>query len=905
MKKQLNRTFFNSKTFLIQNSKNNINDVYKYFNSSEKGLETEEQIEINKEKFGSNKIEKKSRGLIWRNISGAFFNPFSLILILLSLVSLIVDIILPATQVIEDSVQPATFIIIVSMVIVSGILHMVNESRSKASAEKLVKMIQTTTRVERNGIFYEIPLEEVVAGDIVILAAGDIIPADLRIISAKDLFVSQSSLTGESDSIEKFATPTNEKNPNITDLQNIAFLSSNVISGSAKGIVLVTGENTYLGQVATKINEKPTKTNFEKGLSSISWLLIKIMLTVVPLVFIITTGKLLFNHEYTEIKKWVNVILFTISIAIGLTPEMLPMIVTGTLSRGALNMSKQKTIVKNLHSIQNFGAMDVFCTDKTGTLTLDQIVLEKHLDVDGQENNKVLKYAFLNSYYQTGLKNLLDKTIIEKTEELSDIDLQLRNLETLYEKVDEIPFDFQRKRMTVLVKSIEEKNKIGMITKGAVEEVVSICKFIEYQDQIIPISDKIIKKIFNQVDKLNDQGMRVIAVAHKKIKDNNEQFTIKSENEMVLIGYLAFLDPPKESTESAIKKLHDLGVEVKILTGDNARVTKAICEKVNIPSKKIILGSEISNMSNQELQEIVEQYNIFAKLSPDQKSRIIEALREKGHVVGYMGDGINDAPAMKVADVSISVDTAVDIAKETGNIILLEKDLNVLSTGIVEGRKTYANMNKYVKMTISSNFGNIISILFAAIMLPFVPLLAVQILFLNLIYDFACGAIPWDKVDQEFIQKPKIWNVKSIFKFMIWFGPISSIVDIISFLILRYALIPNLYPELDASSIEFATLFQTGWFIISMWTQSLVIHFIRTKRVPFIQSRPSFYLLFLSIAGAILITVIPYIPGVNDALHVKALNNWFYLLLFGSIALYITLIMIVRKIYIKKYGELL
>ncbi|WP_036456757.1 magnesium-translocating P-type ATPase [Mycoplasmopsis lipofaciens] len=899
MKKQ-NKNINNdlAKLRLIEASNSSNQELFKKYKTSSKGFLNEEQIKLNQEEYGFNKLIKKKNNTFLKRFIDSFFNPFSSILIILALISMVTDIILPWKN--NERVQPSTMIIILAMVIVSGILHIVEETRSSASAEKLVKLVQTTTRVERNGIFYEIPLEEVVVGDIVILAAGDIIPADVKIISAKDLFVSQSSLTGESESIEKYSSLNNaEVDMNITDRSNLAFMGSNVISGSAKAVVVVSGNETYLGQVAQKINEKAAKTDFEKGISSISWLLIKIMIVVVPLVFLIIGFK-----DLKSSTNWLNALLFAISVAVGLTPEMLPMIVTSTLAKGAISMSKKQTVVKSLNSIQNFGAMDVFCTDKTGTLTLDQVVLERHLDVDGQEDSNVLKFGFLNSFYQTGLKNLLDISIINKTEELSDTEIELRSLEDKYIKIDEIPFDFQRKMMSVVVKNVQE-NEILMITKGAVEEVLNICSKVEYKNSIINLDNKMIKTVLKQVDALNDQGMRVIAVARKHNPQDVEKFGIDDEQDMILIGYLAFLDPPKESTASAIANLHNHGVDVKILTGDNARVTKAICNKVGIPSDKIMLGKDLLKISDKELEEIVNKYNIYAKLSPDQKARIINALRKKGHVVGYMGDGINDAPAMKAADVSISVDTAVDIAKESANIILLEKDLNVLDVGIVEGRKTYANMNKYIKMTVSSNFGNIISILIAALMLPFVPMMAVQILFLNLIYDLACGSIPWDKVDSEFLHKPHKWKTKSILKFMIWFGPISSIVDVLAFIVLRFVFIPNLYPSLSVGDLEFQVLFQTGWFIISMWTQSLVIHFIRTEKIPFIQSRPSFVLVFFSITGSLLVTLTPYIPIVNSAINVKPLHPYFYLLLICSIVLYISLTLIIKKFYIKKYKELL
>lgn len=884
---------------LLNSSNKSPEELFLEFNSSAQGILKEEQIEANRKIYGINKLNKKSQNSVFKRIISSFFNPFSIILIVLSLISLFLDIIIPVIK--KESPQFITLIIILSMVIISGIIHFVQETKSNSSAEKLVRLIETTTRIKRNNIAYEIPLDEVVVGDIVELAAGDIIPADVRILSAKDLFVSQSSLTGESEPIEKYAFLEPEITyDNISDRHNLAFMGSNIISGSAQALVIATGNSTYIGQIVSKINEKAPKTNFEKGIDSVSWLLVRLMCVMVPIVFLITMVKPIIEGKSVN---WIEIVLFCISIAIGLTPEMLPMIVTSTLAKGAMSMSKKQTVVKNINSIQNFGAMNIFCTDKTGTLTLDKVILERHLNIKGEEDSRVLKYAFLNSYHQTGLKNLLDKSIIEKTEELSDIYDSFLNLDQNYIKIDEVPFDFERKRMSVVVQGPSQK--IQMITKGAVEEILSICNRIELgEGDVQYINDEYIKQVLEKVDKLNDEGMRVVAVARKSNPSPQGKFGVQDEKDMILIGYLAFLDPPKESTKQAIENLHNLGISVKILTGDNARVTKAICKQVGLQVDKIILGKDLMTMSDEELAKVVQTTEIFAKLSPDQKARIINVLKSQDNVVGYMGDGINDAPAMKVADVSISVDTAVDIAKESANIILLEKDLNVLATGIIEGRKTHSNMNKYIKMTASSNLGNIFSMVVASILLPFIPLLAIQILVMNLIYDFACGAIPWDKVDQDQILKPKKWNTKSIRRFMFWFAPVSSIVDILSFVLLRWVIIPQ-SGLIDPNSIEFKQMFWTSWLVISMWTQSLIIHFIRTEKIPFIQSRPSWPLLIFTILGAIVITVLPFIQGINTALSLKPIPPIFFAWFFGLVVLYIILITIVKKIYIKKYKELL
>lgn len=889
---------------LIEISSLSNDDVFAKFNSSKRGIIDEETIEQNQDEFGKNQISKKGADNVWKRIVRSFFNLFNIILFILSMISMIVEVIIPLSK--GEKPSYITMTIILVMVFLSSIIHFIQEQRSATSASKLTRIIQTTSLIERNGILQEIPLSEIVVGDIVHLAAGDIIPADVKILSAKDLFISQSSLTGESEPIEKYAQiDVNKSYDNITDYPNLAFMGSNIISGSAKAIVVVVGNETYIGQVAQKINEKPIQTTFEKGVKKISIMLTIIMAIVIPIVFLII------GFTNKENNKWINALLFGITISVGLTPEMLPMIIISCLSKGAITMGKQKTIVKNLNSIQNFGTMDILCTDKTGTLTRDEVILERHLDVSGNEDPYVLKYAFLNSYYQTGLKNLLDKSIINKTLELADEEKSLDNLELHFEKIDELPFDFNRKRMSVLVRSLKN-NRIKMITKGAVEEIIGVCSTIYQDGKVLDLTKPMIKKVLKKVEEFSEEGMRVIAIASKNDAAPVGKFSINDEKDMTLIGYLTFLDPPKDSAEAAIKELHNRGVEIKILTGDNALVTKAICEKVGIPYDKILLGKDLINMSDEELAIHVENTEIFAKLSPDQKARIITILRKNGHTVGYMGDGINDANAMKVADVSISVDTAVDIAKETANIILLEKDLNVLSTAINEGRKTHANINKYIKMTVSSNFGNIISIVLAAILLPFVPLAPVQIIFLNLIYDLCCGAIPWDNVDKEFIKKPKKWEHKSILRFMIWFGLISTAIDIMSFLILYYVFIPNQigsqFKDLTIDSVkanEFKQMFWTGWLVTSMWTQTIIIHFLRSDKMPFFKTNASTSIYITSIFGIAFVTSAQYIPNLNNWLSLKALPPIFYLWLLLFVFCYIVLVSVAKLIYKKIYHEFL
>ncbi len=885
---------FKKKNELLNNKElvfaatNNVEALYTNTNSSLKGLANED-VERNRELYGNNIIATKKKKSVFKRMIESYVNPFTAILFFLAIVSLFTDVIFAS----KEDKSFVTIIIILTMVIVSGTLKFVQDTRSSNSAEKLAKMVHTTTRIRRDDIEDELSLDEVVKGDIIVLSAGDMIPADLRIISAKDLFISQSSLTGESEPIEKFNI-VEESNKSVTDYKNLAFMGSNVISGSGMGIVVNTGNNTLFGSIIKNLDDKKAKTTFEKGISKVSWLLIKFMLVMVPFVFLvngITKG------------NWIDALLFAVSIAVGLTPEMLPMIVTTNLAKGSVVMSKKKVIVKNLNSIQNLGSIDILCTDKTGTLTQDDVILERHMDVHGKIDNRVLRHAWLNSYYQTGLKNLIDKAVINRFNEIFGDELQ-----GIYHKIDEIPFDFNRRRMSVVI--TDNNGKKQMITKGAIEEMIKCSKYVEYDGRVEILTEQLKSFVINQANKLNDEGMRVIAVAQKDVSNKDDNYSINDESEMVLIGYLAFLDPPKDSTKDAIKSLHEYGVDVKILTGDNEKVTKYICKKVGISNPTILLGAEIDNYDDNQLQKKVEKTTIFAKLSPSQKARVIEALKANGHSVGYMGDGINDANAMKAADVAISVDSAVDIAKETADVILLEKDLNVLKDGIIEGRKTYANTIKYIKMTASSNFGNMFSVLVASAFLPFLPMISIQLILLNLIYDISCVATPWDNVDQEFIKVPRAWEAKSLLKFMIWFGPTSSIFDIITYLVMFFVVCPLMVGTTwnnitdDATRLLFISIFQTGWFIESMWTQTLVIHMIRTPKIPFIKSRASLPVFVLTFSGILLLTIIPFTP-LGTYLSLTSITPLFFLWLFSIVAAYIILVTVVKKIYVRKYKELL
>ena len=733
------------------------------------------------------------------------------------------------------------------------------------------------------------------------------IPADVRILDAKDLFISQANLTGESEPGEKTPKVCAQKE-SITDYSNIAFMGSNVISGSATAVVVCTGDRTLFGSMASAIAGEAVETSFTKGVNAVSWVLIRFMLVMVPLVF--------FINGITK-GDWLDAFLFGISVAVGLTPEMLPMIVTTCLAKGAVSMSKKQTIVKNLNSIQNFGAIDILCTDKTGTLTQDKVVLEYHLNVNGEDDTRVLRHAYLNSYFQTGYKNLMDLAIIHRTEEEEAADPKLLDLSENYVKVDEIPFDFTRRRLTTVVQ--DKKGKTQMVTKGAVEEMLSICSFAECDGTVQPLTEEVRGRILKTVDELNDKGFRVLAIAQKSNPSPVGAFGIKDECEMVLIGYLAFLDPPKESTADAIRALKAHGVTTKILTGDNDKVTRTICKQVGLEVRNMLLGSDLDHMTDEQLAKAVETTEVFAKLTPNQKARVVSVLRENGHTVGFMGDGINDAAAMKAADIGISVDTAVDVAKESADIILLEKDLMVLEEGIIEGRKTYANMIKYIKMTASSNFGNMFSVLAASALLPFLPMMSVHLIFLNLIYDLSCTAIPWDNVDEEFIAKPRKWDASSVGSFMIWIGPTSSIFDFTTYIFMYFVFCPLfvskgvLFNDLAAhySGVELAAIqaryigmFQAGWFVESMWSQTLVIHMIRTPKLPFIQSRASAPVTLLTMTGIAVLTVIPFTPF-GAALGLVALPASYFAYLIPCILLYMMLATSLKKAYVRYYGELL
>lgn len=851
---------------------------------------TDALAERSRDEYGANILTNGKKDSAAKRLAEAFISPFTLVLLALAVISVFTDIVFASAG--ERSY--ATVGIISAMVIISGTLRYVQETRSCNVAEKLTGMLHTTACVERGGVEREIPIEEIVVGDLIHLSAGDMIPADLRILTAKDLFISQSALTGESEPVEKTAYSGGARDT-LTDTENLAFMGSNVVSGSATAVAVAVGNGTMLGNMAGSLNGEAPKTAFEKGVNSVSWVLIRFMLIMVPVV--------LFINGFTK-GDWVQALLFAISVAVGLTPEMLPMIVTACLAKGAVVMSREKVIIKNLNSIQNLGSMDILCTDKTGTLTQDRVVLEYHLNVDGAEDERVLRHAFLNSYFQTGLKNLIDIAVMARQQELGTGDLTER-----YTKVDEIPFDFERRRMSVVVR--DRAGKTQLVTKGAVEEMLKCCSFAECGGSVLPLTDEVRSLVTSRSDAMNEQGMRVIAVAQKTNPAPAGEFSAADERDMVLIGFLAFLDPPKDTAKAAVQALTEYGVSVKILTGDNEKVTRAICSQVGLDAENMLLGSEIDALTDAQLGRLAAGVTVFAKLSPAQKARIVSVLRERGHSVGFMGDGINDAAAMRAADVGISVDTAVDIAKETAGVVLLEKDLMVLERGVIEGRKIYANMIKYIKITASSNFGNMLSVLASSAFLPFLPMASIHLILLNLIYDVSCTAMSWDNVDAEYLRSPRKWDAAGISRFMLRIGPTSSVFDIATFLLMYFVICPaftggELYTSLTdpASRALYVSIFQTGWFVESMWSQALVIHMLRTPKLPFVQSRAAAPVTLLTLAGSCAVTVIPFTP-LGTALGFTALPAAYFLWLAAIVAGYMLLATAVKKSYVRRYGELL
>ncbi|AZP04382.1 magnesium-translocating P-type ATPase [Jeotgalibaca ciconiae] len=838
-------------------------EVFKELQTDLTGI-TQNEAEQRLEKYGLNEVAAQKPIPWYKLLLQGFNDPFIYVLALLMIVS-------AATGDYDAS------IIMALMIVFSAGLHFFQEYRSQQASLALKELIETTCSVTREGITKEIPIDEVVPGDIVNLSTGDMIPADARLVWAKDLFVNQSSLTGESLPIEKFIpTDLHEKDPSSVtalDFANLTFMGTDVLSGQGKVLVLKTGEDTFFGDIATQSSKARGETSFDRGVKNVSKLLLRFMAVMVPIVFLIN-----------GISKgdWAEAFFFSIAIAVGLTPEMLPMIVTSNLAKGAITMSKKKVIVKELNAIQNLGAMDVLCTDKTGTITEDKVVLVQHLDPLGNESDSVLQLTYMNSHYQTGWKNVMDHAVIEYVQE----NREEASFEKA-EKIDEIPFDFTRRRLTVAVKIDQQQL---MITKGAAEEMLDICSHVEINGEVLPLTDELRQNMEEISTKMNAQGMRVLTVAYKKNVHDSAIYSVKDEKDMIIAGFMGFLDPPKQSSITAIESLHEHGVNVKVLTGDNEIVAQKICKDVGIEVNRAILGTELDKMSDEELAEVVEEVNLFAKLNPAQKSRIIEMLQEKGHTVGFMGDGINDAPALRTADVGISVDNAADITKEASSIILLEKSLLVLEDGVLEGRNVFGNMMKYIKMTISSNFGNVFSVLVASAFLPFLPMLSIQLLVQNLIYDIAQLTIPWDHMDEEDLMKPTKWGTSDLLKFTFSIGPISSIFDIVAFLLMWFVF--------HANTVQDAALFHTGWFVIGLITQTVVVHVIRTKKIPFIQSNAS---IGVTLSTIVVVIAAIAIPGSKFGTYIDlvALPSSYWKWAFLIIVAYIILTQIVKNIYIK------
>ena len=844
-------------------------EFIKKFHIKENGLSTQD-VNYLTQKYGLNEIKQAKPKKWYHYFLESLFSPFNSILLGIILVLFYTDVILPETP------SYANIIVIAILIIASTLLDFFEEYRSNRAAEKLKELVATNCVVIRDGKEVEIPVKEVTLGDIVKLSAGSMIPADLRVIESKDLYVGQSALTGESDAVKKSVDTetTLEDLDSISDLDNICFMGTNVISGSAKGVVVKTGDSTYFGKIAHTISTGKPKTAFQKDIEGISKLLIRFMIIIIPIVFILNAWKHSVLTAFT----------FAVAIAITITPLLLPVILSSCLSKGAVRMSKKKTIVKKLDSIQNFGAMNILCTDKTGTLTEDRIVLEKYLDIYGNEDIRVLKHAFLNANFQTGLKGNIDEAIIKR-----GLEHNMAEITNTYKKVDEIPFDFSRRRLSVIVE--DNQNKKQMITKGAVEEILSICTLADFQGKVSPLTKEVKENIQKISKKMNQEGLRVIAVCQKNDIDNIKDFDVSNEKNMVLIGFIGFLDPPKESAKASVEALNKAGIRVIVLTGDNAEVTKSICDRVNIKSKKIVLGSELDKLSDTAVLRLLKKTNIFAKLSPIQKARIVRLLKEAGNVVGYMGDGINDSPSLTSSDVGISVDTAVDIAKESADIILLEKDLNVLLDGVTEGRRTFANLMKYIKLATSFNFGEVLSVIVASVALPFLPETPIQLLVESLLYDFGQMTLPFDNVDEELIKSPKKFSIKSLTEFMFFMGPLSSLFDLVVFASLWFFF-----------GIREAATFQTIWFSYSIDSNLIGMHIIRTARIPFIQSNAHKFVYLSSILLIIVGLIVPFTP-LGSIIGLVPIQAKYIVLIFAVTFLYCLLALVAKKVYIKKYHE--
>ena len=869
-----------------------ISQIYRELGASPDGL-SQTQIESMREMYGVNSFSGRKNDTMLPRLRRAFINPFNIILLVLGMISLATDVVLAS----DFARNATTAVIIFSMILISGTIRLIQEIRAKNASEQLNRLIHESITVWREGELREIPAEELVVGDIVLLSAGDRVPADIRLTKVSDLFISQAAITGESAILEKNAQVSSYSNPeSLPQLENLAFMATTVISGKGEGIVLAVGKDTLYGSFAKE--DPDEKQSFQKGANSIAWVMLRFIAVLIPVVFIllkITGG------------KWLESFAFALSVAVGLMPEMLPMVITACLARGSLSMSRKQTIIKDINAMQGFGSMDVLCMDKTGTLTNESILLEYYMDVLGNESDQVLDFAFLNSSYHSGVCNPIDNAILA-CQTMPGHEQHFADLLTHYQKEDEIPFDYSRKFVSTLV--TDKNGDCQLIVKGNISQIVTRCSHVEFRGEILPMEKNGMESVASVVDEMLQDGMKVIAVARKKI-EKQSQIIPADEKDLILMGYLAFFDAPKKTAKTSVEALKRLKVTPKILTGDQADVAVSICKRVGIPSEIILTGAELDQMTDTELNEAVEKIHVFAELTPGQKVRLVSALRQNGHTVGFLGDGINDIPALCESNVGISVDTAVDAAKDAADVVLLQKDLGVLEQGILEGRKTFTNMLKYIKITASSNFGNIFSIVCASAFLPFLPMTSLQILLLNLLYDVLCIILPWDNVDEEDTLSPRDWSGKTLGRFMLFFGPISSLFDVVTFLFLYYILCPMLCGGATYLNIadpviqsQYVALFQTGWFLESMWTQVLILHFLRTRKMPFVQSSPSVPVICTTLAGIIVFTGITFTRSAA-VFGLTRLPIRYFGFLFAVALLYMLLTTVVKTLYQKKYHELI
>ena len=841
------------------------------------------------EKFGPNEVAKKPTNTRIQFLIQSFLTPFTIVLLILATISFFSEyLFVPASQ--KDL---STTIIMLIMVLISGVTGYIQNIKTNNAVEDLLNIVSVTTNIRRNGENIELPTKDVVIGDIINLSAGDMVPADMRLLKTKDLFCSASSLNGESEPTEKIANarPKSDELKNYLDYPNIAYEGTTIVSGSGIGVVFATGEKTVFGKIAQNISKNKIKeTSFDLGIRDISKMLLIMTAIIAPTVFII---------DWLTKGNWLDALLFGIATAVGLTPEMLPVIVTSNLVTGSVEMSKQGTIVKTMSSIQNFGSADILCTDKTGTLTQNKVMLERHYDLDLQEQPDILKYAYLNAYFQTGMKNLIDRSIINA----ANNELDVNDINHDYSKIDEIPFDFKRRRVSVVVANAE--NEHVLVTKGAAEEMLACSTKIEVNNKVEPLTDERRTKIMSEINHMSADGMRIILLGYKRDPAAVGAFSPEDENNLILTGFLAFLDPPKESAKETIQTLNKDGINVKILTGDTAIVARKIAVDVGINADVVYSGKDFVDKSEAEKQAMVEECNIFVKLSPQDKADIIDLLKKNDHTVAYMGDGINDASAMKAADVSVSVDTAVDIAKKSADIILLEKDLAILEKGVTIGRRVFGNTMKYIEITLSSNFGNILSILLASIFLPFLPMSAMQLLILELIYSLSCLSIPFDTMNEHYLQVPRKWSTKKLPKFMLYFGPVSSIFDVITFGLLFFWICPQIvgnswFAATSSQRALFITIFAAGWFVESLWTQEILIQVLRDPRIPFIQQHSSPAVAWATLGAGVIGTLLPFITPIAKIMKFGPLPLYYLGLVVILLILYIALTTIVKYWYLKK-----